>query len=61
MPLLHCGRLATADMIFNDMSAFEQIGLHKYLDLVVTHKFHDAVFAFTVGGAVAVVYKFTRR
>ena len=33
-----------ADIIFTDLSAFEQIGLYKYFDLVITHRFHDSIF-----------------
>jgi hypothetical protein len=35
-----------ADMIFTDLSPFEQMGLYKYFDLVISHRFHDAVFCF---------------
>lgn len=35
-----------ADMIFTDLSPFEQVGLYRYFDLVVTHRFHDSVFSF---------------
>lgn len=34
-----------ADMIFTDLSPFEQIGLYKYFDLVITHRFHDSIFS----------------
>jgi Polysaccharide pyruvyl transferase len=33
-----------ADVIFTDLSPFEQIGLYRYFSLVVTHRFHDAIF-----------------
>jgi hypothetical protein len=33
-----------ADIIFTDLSAFEQIGLYKYFKLVITHRFHDSIF-----------------
>ena len=33
-----------ADLIFTDLSAFEQIGLYKYFALVITHRFHDSIF-----------------
>ena len=33
-----------ADTIFTDLSAFEQIGLYKYFELVITHRFHDSIF-----------------
>lgn len=35
-----------ADMMFTDLSPFEQVGLYRYFALVVTHRFHDSVFAF---------------
>ena len=34
-----------ADIIFTDLSAFEQIGLYRYFDLVITHRFHDSIFS----------------
>lgn len=34
-----------ADMIFNDLSPFEQLGLYRYFDLVITHRFHDSIFS----------------
>ena len=33
-----------ADIIFTDLSPFEQMGLYRYFSLVVTHRFHDAIF-----------------
>jgi hypothetical protein len=33
-----------ADIIFTDLSPFEQMGLYKYFDLVITHRFHDSIF-----------------
>lgn len=33
-----------ADMIFTDLSPFEQMGIYKYFDLVITHRFHDSIF-----------------
>lgn len=33
-----------ADLIFTDLSPFEQVGLYKYFDLVITHRFHDSIF-----------------
>jgi hypothetical protein len=33
-----------ADIIFTDLSPFEQIGIYKYFSLVITHRFHDAIF-----------------
>lgn len=35
-----------ADEILNDMSPLEQLGIYKYFECVVTHRFHDAVFSF---------------
>jgi len=34
-----------ADFVFTDLSAFEQMGLYKYFDLVITHRFHDSIFS----------------
>lgn len=34
-----------ADIIFNDLSPFEQLGLYRYFDLVITHRFHDSIFS----------------
>lgn len=34
-----------ADIIFTDLSPFEQVGLYKYFDLVITHRFHDSIFS----------------
>lgn len=34
-----------ADIIFNDLSPFEQLGLYRYFELVVTHRFHDSIFS----------------
>jgi hypothetical protein len=33
-----------ADVIFTDLSPFEQMGLYKYFSLVITHRFHDTIF-----------------
>lgn len=35
-----------ADIILTDLSPFEQVGIYKYFDLVITHRFHDAIFCF---------------
>jgi hypothetical protein len=35
-----------ADMLFTDLSPFEQLGIYKYFDLVITHRFHDSIFCF---------------
>lgn len=34
-----------ADMVLNDLSPFEQLGLYRYFDLVITHRFHDSIFS----------------
>lgn len=34
-----------ADIILSDLSAFEQAGIYKYFDLVITHRFHDSIFS----------------
>ena len=41
-----------ADILFTDMAPFEQMGLYRYFDLVVTHRFHDSVFSFMNGTPV---------
>lgn len=33
-----------ADIIFTDLDPFEQVGLYKYFDLLITHRFHDSIF-----------------
>lgn len=35
-----------ADIIFTDLSPFEQMGIYKYFSLVITHRFHDSIFCF---------------
>jgi hypothetical protein len=35
-----------ADIIFTDLSPFEHVGLYKYFELVITHRFHDSIFCF---------------
>jgi len=37
---------AYADITFTDLSPFEQMGIYKYFSLVITHRFHDAIFCF---------------
>src|SRR6185369_2148114 len=34
-----------ADLIFTDLSPFEQLGLYKHFALVITHRFHDTIFS----------------
>jgi hypothetical protein len=34
-----------ADIILSDLSAFEQAGIYKYFNLVITHRFHDSIFS----------------
>lgn len=33
-----------ADVIFTDLSPFEQMGIYRYFRLVITHRFHDSIF-----------------
>jgi hypothetical protein len=33
-----------ADILFTDLSPFEQLGLYQRFSLVITHRFHDAIF-----------------
>ena len=33
-----------ADIIFTDLSPFEQMGIYRYFRLVITHRFHDSIF-----------------
>jgi hypothetical protein len=33
-----------ADILFTDLSPFEQLGLYSRFSLVITHRFHDAIF-----------------
>jgi hypothetical protein len=35
-----------ADILLNDMSPLELIGIFKYFKVVVTHRFHDSIFCF---------------
>ena len=34
-----------SDMVLNDMGPLEQLGIYKYFDFVITHRFHDCVFS----------------
>ena len=34
-----------SDIVLIDMSPLEQIGIYKYVNLVITHRFHDGVFS----------------
>ncbi|GAE84492.1 polysaccharide pyruvyl transferase family protein [Bacteroides reticulotermitis] len=34
-----------ADYILNDMSPLEQLGIYKYFKCMITHRFHDSIFA----------------
>lgn len=34
-----------ADILLNDMSPLEVSGIFKYFDCMITHRFHDAIFA----------------
>lgn len=33
-----------ADIVFSDLSPFEQMGIYRYFKFVVTHRFHDCIF-----------------
>lgn len=34
-----------SDIVLIDMSPLEQVGLYRYMDFVITHRFHDGVFS----------------
>lgn len=34
-----------ADYVFNDMSPLEQLGIYKYFQCLITHRFHDTIFS----------------
>ena len=34
-----------ADIVLNNMSPLEQLGVFRYFDLVITHRFHEAIFS----------------
>lgn len=34
-----------SDIVLIDMSPLEQVGLYRYVDFVITHRFHDGVFS----------------
>lgn len=34
-----------ADIILNGLSPLEQLGVYRYFSLIVTHRFHDTIFA----------------
>jgi len=34
-----------ADILLTDLAPFEQIGIYRYFSLVITHRFHDAIFS----------------
>lgn len=48
-----------ADIIFTDLSPFEQIALYKYFSLVITHRFHDSIFCLKNLTPVIVFPEFT--
>ena len=48
-----------ADIIFTDLSPFEQIALYRYFDLVITHRFHDSIFCLKNLTPVIVFPEFT--
>jgi Polysaccharide pyruvyl transferase len=33
-----------ADLLLTDLSPFEQMGIYRYFDLLITHRFHDSIF-----------------
>jgi hypothetical protein len=33
-----------ADVMFTDLSPFEQVGIYRYFSLLITHRFHDSIF-----------------
>lgn len=33
-----------ADVVLNNMSPLEQLGIYRYFTLVITHRFHDSIF-----------------
>lgn len=35
-----------ADLLLTDLSPFEQMGIYRYFELVITHRFHDSIFCF---------------
>ncbi|MDM8154887.1 polysaccharide pyruvyl transferase family protein [Bacteroides gallinaceum] len=37
--------ISWSDIVLIDMSPLEQIGLYRYVDFVITHRFHDGVFS----------------
>lgn len=46
-----------ADIMLNDMSPLEQLGIYKYFDLVITHRFHDCIFSLKNNTPVLVYIK----
>ncbi len=38
-----------ADIVLNGLSPFEQLGVYRYFKLIVTHRFHDSIFALKNG------------
>lgn len=34
-----------ADIVLNNMSPFEQFGVFRYFNLIITHRFHEAIFS----------------
>lgn len=37
--------ISWSDIVLIDLSPLEQIGLYRYVDFVITHRFHDGVFS----------------
>lgn len=49
-----------ADILLNDLSPFELIGVFKYFKAVVTHRFHDSVFCLkNLTPVITVPYSFS--
>lgn len=49
-----------ADLTFSDLCPFEQVGLYRFFDLVVTHRFHDTVFSLRNGTPVIPFVEFRK-
>ena len=46
-----------ADFELNDIGPLEQLGLYRYVDFVITHRFHDCVFSLKNGTPFLVYIK----
>lgn len=38
-----------ADIVLNGLSPLEQLGVYRYFSLIITHRFHDSIFALKNG------------